>query len=163
MSNLNAFRKQALQHRIVGQNIGERREIEHKKAQQLNNIPAAGQKQVDAFSSRNPQAAESFRDKGDRFLGKVARYIHRQTTDHAGYRHERVQRIHDGYTPPTSITDDQRLAFLETVIRTSGTQTAGTKRFASDASKARRPHDRGHPVTPSTATAKRTTTPITHS
>lgn len=158
MSDLNAFRKQALQHRVVGQNIGERREINQKKAQQLNNIPASRPQPDDAFSTRNSDAAESFRNKGDRFLGKVARYVRRETTDHASYRHERVQRVHDGYTPPSNITDDQRLAFLDTVIRTSKPQTAGNKRFAPHASTARRSHHAGRPVTPSTTTARRSTT-----
>jgi len=138
MSNLNGFGQKALQNRVAGRNIGERREISQKKSKQINNIPASRPRPTDSFKGTDPRAVDSFSNKNDKYAGDVQRYVRGKTSDNAAYRHARVQRVHDGKKGKSGVSDGQRLNFLEKIIDTPSlhSQNSIRRRFAASAKQA---------------------------
>ena len=139
MSTLNAFRQKALeqQGRVAGPNIGARRKLnkQKQKAQQLNNIPPAQPRTTDNFSANTRPVSNKHR-QGNAYQGTGIRYT-KNATAPVG-RHQKVQNVHDGTEmlmrklPHAQVTDDQRLAFLDTIISTPALHNANSLRRSAN-------------------------------
>ncbi len=143
MSTLDAFRQKSLQQqgRVAGNTIGARKDIARQKAQTINNIPQARTKPADKFVAKDKPVSDRHRT-GNEYKGNVIRNTRSATAP--AYRHQRVQNIHEGTSqlmqnlPKAPVTDDQRLAFLDTIISTPALHTSkslrnSAQRFASKA------------------------------